>query len=100
MSCDFAFNDGVYVLGALAPAERAEYEKHLAGCPACREAVASIAVLPGLLSRLVPLPVQEAMPSAIDRLPTLVATIGRQRARQRRNQHWQVAGAALAVAQA
>ncbi len=98
MTCEFAYNDGAYVLGALAPAERAEYEKHLAGCPACREAVASIAVLPGLLSRLAPLPTQESLPSAIDRLPKLVATVQRRRARQRLRQRWQVAGSALAAA--
>lgn len=98
MSCEFALNDGAYVLGALAPAERAEYEWHLAGCPGCREAVASIAVLPGLLSRLAPLPAQEALPSAIDRLPKLVATVGRQRARQRRRRRWQAAVTALSAA--
>jgi len=38
--------------GALSPTERAEYERHLAGCQSCRESVAALAVLPGLLSRL------------------------------------------------
>jgi anti-sigma factor RsiW len=52
MSCPFAVDDGVYVLGALAPSERAEFERHLASCSACRDAVANLAVLPGLLSRL------------------------------------------------
>jgi hypothetical protein len=52
MKCDHAFDDGAYVLGALSPSERASFERHLAECAACREAVANIAVLPGLLSRL------------------------------------------------
>jgi len=52
MRCDYAHDDGAYVLGALSPAERSGYERHLAACPACREAVAEIAVLPGLLGRL------------------------------------------------
>lgn len=52
MRCDYAHDDGAYVLGALSPAERSDYERHLATCPACREAVAEIAVLPGLLGRL------------------------------------------------
>jgi putative zinc finger protein len=52
MTCTYAVNDGAYVLGALAPAERAGYEQHLATCPTCREAVAALAVLPGLLGRL------------------------------------------------
>jgi hypothetical protein len=40
------------VLGALSPAERAAYERHLATCSFCREAVADISTLPDLLSRL------------------------------------------------
>lgn len=52
MSCPFAVDDGAYVLGALSPAERAEFERHLASCPICREAVANLAVLPGLLGRI------------------------------------------------
>ncbi len=52
MTCEFAVDDGAYVLGALAPAERAAFERHLGGCAPCRESVASLAVLPGLLRRL------------------------------------------------
>jgi len=54
MRCDHEQDDGAYVLGALSPAERAAYERHLATCSFCREAVAEIAVLPGLLGRLDP----------------------------------------------
>ena len=52
MRCEHEHDDGAYVLGALSPVERAAYERHLATCSFCREAVAEIAVLPGLLSRL------------------------------------------------
>ena len=52
MRCEHEHDDGAYVLGALSPAERAAYERHLATCSFCREAVADIAVLPGLLGRL------------------------------------------------
>ena len=52
MRCEHEHDDGAYVLGALSPAERAAYERHLATCSFCREAVAEIAVLPGLLGRL------------------------------------------------
>ncbi|QCB94968.1 anti-sigma factor family protein [Cellulomonas shaoxiangyii] len=41
--------DAAYVLGALAPDERRDYEQHLAVCAPCREAVAELAGMPGLL---------------------------------------------------
>lgn len=44
--------DSAYVLGALEPAERREYEAHLERCERCRAAVAELAPMPGLLSRL------------------------------------------------
>jgi hypothetical protein len=50
--CEHEHDDGAYVLGALSPAERAAYERHLATCSFCREAVADISTLPDLLSRL------------------------------------------------
>lgn len=52
MRCEHEHDDGAYVLGALSPAERAAYERHLATCSFCREAVADISALPDLLSRL------------------------------------------------
>ncbi len=48
---------GVFVLGAADPAERALVRVHLAWCRACREELAGLAGLPGLLRRL---PVAEA----------------------------------------
>ena len=44
--------DGAYVLGALSPAERREFEAHLEQCERCRAAVAELASMPGLLARL------------------------------------------------
>lgn len=52
MKCDHARDDAAYVLGALSPVERAAFERHLAACASCRDAVAELAVLPGLLGRL------------------------------------------------
>ena len=52
MRCDHARDDGAYVLGALSPVEREAFERHLAVCAPCRDAVAELAVLPGLLGRL------------------------------------------------
>jgi hypothetical protein len=43
---------GTYLVGALDPRERADVEAHLAHCPACRDEVAGLAALPGLMSRL------------------------------------------------
>jgi hypothetical protein len=43
---------GVYVLGAIDPAERAQVEAHLASCRDCRDELAGLAGLPALLSRV------------------------------------------------
>ena len=40
---------GVYVVGAIDPADRAVVESHLASCPGCREELAGLAALPGRL---------------------------------------------------
>ena len=36
----YAMWDAAYVLGSLSASDRREFEGHMAGCPACREAVA------------------------------------------------------------
>lgn len=52
MRCEDGHDDAAYVLGALSPAERAAYERHLATCSFCREAVADLAAVPDMLDRL------------------------------------------------
>lgn len=52
MSCEFTFFDGSYVLGALSPADRQEFERHLDSCPECARSVREFAGLPGLLARV------------------------------------------------
>jgi hypothetical protein len=47
----FTTSAGPYVLGALSPGERTDFEAHLPACPDCRRAVEELAGLPGLLSR-------------------------------------------------
>jgi hypothetical protein len=109
MRCQYAQEDGAYVLGALSPAERAEYERHLGTCPTCRRAVADLAVLPGLLSRLpgpeeavtyvaAATPVPLAADSAGSRLPRLLEAAAAARRRDRRARSWRAAMAALAAA--
>jgi Putative zinc-finger len=88
MKCAHAFDDGAYVLGALSPSERSAFEKHLAECAACREAVASIAVLPGLLGRLSSADAASvgsvtAEFATEQRIPKLVAAVSHARRRDR-----------------
>ena len=76
--------DAAYVLGALSPAERAEFETHLAGCPRCQAAVSEIAGLPGLLSQVGPEDAARLTdprpedPAPATLLPTVLATARRQ----------------------
>jgi hypothetical protein len=46
--------DAAYVLGALSPVERREFEEHLATCPTCQSEVAEVAGMPGILSQMSP----------------------------------------------
>lgn len=50
----FAQWDAAYVVGALAPTDRREFEEHLAECAECRRALAELSPAVGLLSRLTP----------------------------------------------
>jgi hypothetical protein len=100
MSCDFADLDGSYVLGALPPAERLEFEQHLPDCAECSQSVRLIAGLPGLLSRVDPAvledhPVGEPVPASV--LPTLLHAVRRTR-RRRSLALAGLAAAAVAVA--
>ena len=93
---------GVYVLGALEPAERAELDAHLAGCAACREELASYAGLPALLSRV---SLQEAVDGpalpAPSLLPRVLGAVEQERDRGAHRLHrWQAATAAATAAAA
>jgi hypothetical protein len=54
---------GVYVLGAIDPAERALVDAHLSDCRDCRDELAGLAGLPALLGRV---PLQDAERLALD----------------------------------
>jgi anti-sigma factor RsiW len=102
---------GVYVLGAIDPAERAEVDAHLVGCPECREELAGLAGLPALLGRV---PASEAARLSVqesnenerlapgqdiqdgDTSGTLVPLLARM-AQRRRVRRWRSLAAAAAV---
>ena len=94
MSCELAHLDAAYVLGALTPEERLEFERHLPGCPSCTRAVGQLAGLPGLLAQVSP-EVFEHEPEPVPEtlLPALVREVRRAQHRRR----WTV-GLAAAVA--
>lgn len=93
--------DASYVLGALSPAERREYEEHLETCEACRRAVAELTPMPGLLARLEPeramaLLQEEPAPAAAPR-PELLAAV-RHEAQRRRVRRTRMRAALAAAA--
>jgi Putative zinc-finger len=104
MRCEHEHDDGAYVLGALSPAERAAYERHLATCSFCREAVAEIAVLPGLLGRLDAADFAKLLdptlsqPPPANRTPRLVSAAQTTRRRERKKMRVRILSTAMAAA--
>ncbi|BCJ59030.1 anti-sigma factor family protein [Micromonospora endophytica] len=97
--CDFAYDDGAYVLGALSPADRAAYERHLVDCPACQQSVSEIAVLPGLLGRLDPASLEQFLPPPENpRVPELLTAARERRRRERQANRLRYAVIGLAAA--
>lgn len=95
---------GVYVVGAIDPAERATVDDHLAGCQACRDELASLAGLPALLGR-VPLEDVERIIMAPDELPApaepsaeLLGSLIRRTSARRRSRMWRAVAAVAAAA--
>ncbi|MPZ86370.1 MAG: hypothetical protein GEV28_40775 [Actinophytocola sp.] len=52
MTCVNTITLGAYLLGALEPSERYEFEAHLAGCETCRAELIRLAPLPGMLNQI------------------------------------------------
>jgi putative zinc finger protein len=95
---------GVYVLGAIDPAERAQVDEHLATCPECREELASLAGLPAML-RKVPVVAAERLAAAEDdpeltgmASPEMLTSLLGRTANVRRIRRWRGLAAAAAVA--
>lgn len=96
MSCSFAHDDGAYVLGALSPADRQEFERHLPGCAHCTRAVGELAGLPGLLGWVDTSVVER--PDVDDPVPaTLLPALSREVRHARRRRTWAAAGLAAAA---
>jgi Putative zinc-finger len=98
----FSTWDAAYVLGSLTPAERREFEEHLAGCQACQAAVSELAGMPGLLGQVPPedaalLAVAPAETIEDGPPPGMLAAVRSRQAGQRRRRVGLLAGAAAAV---
>jgi len=78
--CDSA---AAYVLGALPAAERPAFEAHLAECPDCRQAVADLAGIPGLLARVSPADLADPVPVPDTLVPGLLRAVRRSGRRRR-----------------
>jgi hypothetical protein len=112
-SCrDAELSLGALVLGALDPAERLRVEAHVASCARCRDVLADLAPLPGLLNRLDPAQAEAGLPRPPDRLldaalasATATGRVARDPARpdrpaagSSRGRRWWVAAAVAAAA--
>jgi predicted lipoprotein with Yx(FWY)xxD motif len=96
---------GVYVTGAIAPADRAALVRHLASCQRCRDELAGLAALPGLLRRL-PARAAAQPPGAGAAAPgrdsgeALLGRVLSRMAVRRRRRRWALATAAAVLAAA
>ena len=76
--------DAAYILGALSPADRREFEDHLMVCAACASSVSELAGLPGLMSRVsIDQLTAEPEPLPETLLPALARAVRRERGRRR-----------------
>jgi hypothetical protein len=99
---------GVYVLGAIDPAERALVDAHLATCRDCRDELAGLAGLPALLARVsteeaIALAVTDGPDIALEEMMPeppreLLATVLDLTAARRRGRRWREAVLGLAAA--
>lgn len=64
MTCPHTMTLGVYLLGALDPAERSAFESHLSYCDTCRVELVRLSPLPGLLNQITPEDFADDVPPA------------------------------------
>lgn len=89
--------DAAYILGALSPGDRREYEQHLGDCFSCAAAVASFAGMPGLLSA-VPRETTAALLGPVPSPPALLPELVRAARAGQRRTRTRVAAAIAATA--
>ncbi len=95
---------GVYVVGAIDPAERALVDEHLGQCAACRDQLAGLAGLPAMLSRVPAADVAKlglvvtSLPESAEPSPELLNSLLRRVAVRRRTRMWRGVAAAAAAA--
>lgn len=95
---------GVYVVGAIDPAERVLVDEHLGVCPQCRDELAGLAGLPAMLSRVPAADVERmsfepsGLPEMTEPSAELLNSLLRRVAAKRRTRLWRGAVAVAASA--
>jgi Putative zinc-finger len=95
---------GVYVVGAIDPAERVLVDEHLGECPQCRDELAGLAGLPAMLSRVPAADVERmsfepsGLPEMTEPSAELLNSLLRKVSAKRRTRLWRGAVAVAASA--
>jgi hypothetical protein len=95
---------GVYVVGAIDPAERALVDEHLGTCALCRDELAGLAGLPAMLSRVPPADVERlsmaptGLPEMAEPSAELLNSLLRKVTVKRRSRTWRGVAAVAAAA--
>jgi hypothetical protein len=88
---------GVYVLGAIAPAQRAQADRHLAACPRCRAELAGLAGLPALLRKVPADEAHQLLPGNTGPAGPPLRGLLSQVVRARRLRRWRLAAVAAVI---
>ena len=98
MNCRFDQDAAAYVIGALSPSERLDFEKHLGGCDECTRTIRELAGIPGLLGRVEPSVLEHPVAEGPRPVPdTLLPTLSRRVRGARRRRALIAAGVAAAA---
>ncbi len=88
---------GVYVLGAIAPAQRAQADRHLAACPRCRAELAGLAGLPALLRKVPADEAHQLLPGNTGQAGPPLRGLLSHVVRARRLRRWRLVAAAAVI---